>query len=81
MNKHLKWAGNIWMGTSVENEDYISRIDLLRRTSAQIKFLSLEPLLVKLRNLNLKKIDWGNCRWGVGFQGTADETRVGAGHT
>jgi len=58
MNKRLKWAGNIWMGTSVENADYISRIDLLRRTSAKIKFLSLEPLLGKLENLNLKKIDW-----------------------
>jgi protein gp37 len=58
MNKKLRWAPNIWMGTSVENEDYVDRIDSLRRTSAKIKFLSLEPLLGPLPNMNLKKIDW-----------------------
>jgi len=58
MNKKLRWAPNIWMGTSVENEDYMDRIDLLRKTSAKIKFLSLEPLLGPLPNMNLKKIDW-----------------------
>jgi protein gp37 len=58
MNKKLKWTANIWMGTSVESEDYLSRIDFLRKTSAEIKFLSLEPLLGALENLNLNKIDW-----------------------
>lgn len=58
MNKKLRWAPNIWMGTSVENEDYMDRIDFLRKTSAKIKFLSLEPLLGPLPNMNLKKIDW-----------------------
>ena len=58
MNKKLRWAPNIWMGTSVENEDYMDRIDLLRKTSAKIKFLSLEPLLGPLPKMNLKKIDW-----------------------
>lgn len=58
MNKKLKWTANIWMGTSVENEDYMERIDLLRKTSAKIKFLSLEPLLGPLPNMNLKKIGW-----------------------
>lgn len=58
MNKKLRWAPNIWMGTSVENEDYMDRIDLLRKTSAKIKFLSLEPLLGPLPSMNLKKIDW-----------------------
>ncbi len=46
------------MGVSVENEDYVYRIDHLRRTKAKIKFLSLEPLLGPLRRLNLKGIDW-----------------------
>jgi protein gp37 len=46
------------MGTSVECEEYVSRIDLIRKISANIKFLSLEPLLGPLPNLNLKKIDW-----------------------
>lgn len=58
MNKKLHWARNIWMGTSVENEDYMDRIDFLRKTSAKIKFLSLEPLLGPLPGINLKKIDW-----------------------
>ncbi|MCK5518841.1 MAG: phage Gp37/Gp68 family protein [Alphaproteobacteria bacterium] len=58
MNKKLNWMPNIWMGTSVENKDCVSRIDSLRKTSAKIKFLSLEPLLGALENLNLKKIDW-----------------------
>jgi protein gp37 len=46
------------MGVSVENADYAYRIDHLRKTPAQIKFLSLEPLLGPLNNLNLKNIDW-----------------------
>ena len=58
MNKMLHWSPNIWMGTSVENEDYMERIDIISRTSAKIKFLSLEPLLGALPNMNLKKIDW-----------------------
>ncbi len=58
MNKKLCWTSNIWMGTSVENSDYTDRIDVLRKTSAKIKFLSLEPLLGALPNLNLKKINW-----------------------
>jgi protein gp37 len=54
----LPWHENIWMGVSVETEDYAFRIDDLRRTSAHIKFLSLEPLLGPLRRLNLNAIDW-----------------------
>jgi protein gp37 len=46
LDKHLKWAPNIWMGVSVENADVVKRIDHLRYTNAYIKFLSLEPLLV-----------------------------------
>ena len=48
----------IWMGVSVENEDYTVRIDDLRQTGAHVKFLSLEPLLGPLRKLNLRGIDW-----------------------
>ncbi len=54
----LPWAPNIWMGVSVETEDYAFRIDHLRRTTAHIKFLSLEPLLGPLQRLNLNAIDW-----------------------
>lgn len=54
----LNWAPNIWMGVSVENEKYVSRIDNLRSTNAAIKFLSLEPLLGPLDGLDLGGIDW-----------------------
>jgi protein gp37 len=54
----LEWAENIWMGVSVENEDYVHRIDDLRKTGAKIKFLSVEPLLGPLPKLNLRGINW-----------------------
>jgi protein gp37 len=46
------------MGVSVENEDYIYRIDHLRKTNAAIKFLSIEPLIGPVGNLDLTNIDW-----------------------
>ncbi|OGL64317.1 MAG: hypothetical protein A3I72_00460 [Candidatus Tectomicrobia bacterium RIFCSPLOWO2_02_FULL_70_19] len=58
LDGELKWGPHIWMGVSVENEDYVYRIDNLRETNAKIKFLSLEPLLGPLPNLNLEGIDW-----------------------
>ena len=54
----LNWTNNIWMGVSVENEKVIERIDYLRETNASIKFLSCEPLIGPLRNMNLLNIDW-----------------------
>jgi protein gp37 len=54
----LQWAPNIWMGVSVENAQYISRIDHLRATGAHLKFLSLEPLLGPLHGLQLDGVDW-----------------------
>jgi protein gp37 len=58
LNKEVKWAPHIWMGVSVENKDYVHRIDDLRKTGAHVKFLSLEPLLGPLAKLNLRGIDW-----------------------
>ena len=58
IDKYIEWPPNVWMGVSVENIDYISRIDHLRTTQAHTKFLSLEPLLGPLPGLNLKGIDW-----------------------
>lgn len=58
LSPDLNWRPNIWMGVSVENEDYKFRIDHLRETGAHIKFLSLEPLLGPLPDLNLRGIDW-----------------------
>lgn len=58
LHTELKWTHNIWMGVSVENEKVKDRIDYLRQTNAKVKFLSLEPLIGPLHNLNLEKIDW-----------------------
>lgn len=53
-----KWPYNVWMGVSVENQNAMERIDYLRETSARVKFLSCEPLLGPLYNMDLNKIDW-----------------------
>jgi protein gp37 len=57
-NKVLNWTHNIWMGVSVENEKVVDRIDLLRKVSARVKFLSCEPLIGPLQNMDLAGIDW-----------------------
>jgi protein gp37 len=54
----LQWAPHIWMGVSIESDEYLWRIDHLRRTDAHIKFLSIEPLLGPLGKLKLRGIDW-----------------------
>lgn len=58
LSPSLEWPPNVWMGVSVESKEYTFRIDHLRRTSAAVKFLSLEPLLGPLEELNLSHIDW-----------------------
>ena len=58
LSSSLGWQPQIWMGVSVENEDYTVRIDHLRQTHAHLKFLSIEPLLGPLPKLNLSGIDW-----------------------
>jgi protein gp37 len=58
LSSELAWPKNVWMGVSVENADYAYRIHHLRSTGASIKFLSLEPLLGPLPNLDLSGIDW-----------------------
>lgn len=54
----LTWPENVWMGVTVESAACTGRIDDLRSVSAAIRFLSLEPLLGPLPNLNLEGIDW-----------------------
>jgi protein gp37 len=58
LNPLLEWQPHVWMGVSVENQKYVHRIDHLRKTAAQVKFLSIEPLLGPIPRLNLKQIDW-----------------------
>ena len=58
LSPSLPWPPNVWMGVSVENQDYAFRIDDLRGTGARTKFLSLEPLLGPLLDLDLDGMDW-----------------------
>jgi len=57
-NYDLEWTPNIWMGVTVENYKAVNRIGYLRKTDAFTKFLSCEPLLSDLPDLELNKIDW-----------------------
>lgn len=58
LSSRFKWTPNIWMGVTVENADHVDRIDCLREIPAAVRFLSLEPLLGPLPELNLSNIDW-----------------------
>jgi protein gp37 len=54
----LPWPLHIWMGVSVELPDFYWRIDYLRRVPASVRFISAEPLLGSLTDINLDGIDW-----------------------
>lgn len=54
----LTWTSNIWLGTSIENNQYTWRADKLRQVPAAVRFISAEPLLGELTNLNLDGIHW-----------------------
>ena len=54
----LPWPANVWMGVSVEDQRVVSRITDLAAVPAHVRFLSLEPLLGPLENLQLSAIDW-----------------------
>ena len=58
LNDSITWTKNIWLGTTVESQKVIHRIDYLRESGAYIKFLSIEPLLTPINDLKLKNIDW-----------------------
>ncbi|MCY4188538.1 MAG: phage Gp37/Gp68 family protein [Bryobacterales bacterium] len=58
LDRSLNWTRNIWLGVSIESRRWSARARTLRMTSAQTKFLSLEPLLGPLPGLDLSGIDW-----------------------
>ena len=58
LSGQLPWPSNLWMGTSVENADYLHRVDTLRQIPAQTRFLSLEPLIGTVPDIDLTNIDW-----------------------
>jgi len=54
----LEWPPNVWMGVSVEDAEFRWRMDLLRQVPAAVRFVSFEPLLGPVGELNLEGIDW-----------------------
>lgn len=58
LHTHFTWTTNIWMGVSVEDARVTHRIDFLRQTNAQTKFLSCEPLIGPIQNIDLQDINW-----------------------
>jgi len=55
------WGGgypNVWLGVSIENDDFTWRADDLRKIPAAVRFISAEPLLSPLPSLDLSGIDW-----------------------
>lgn len=58
MAERLPWRHNIWLGTSIESNEYVSRADQLRKIPSAVLFLSCEPLLGPLPDLDLDGIDW-----------------------
>ena len=58
LNTKLPWPKNIWMGVTVENAESAYRIEHLKQIDAATKFISFEPLLSDITDLNLDGIDW-----------------------
>lgn len=58
LNSEIHWTPNIWMGVTTENKKALSRVNLLKKTKAKIKFVSAEPLLESISEINLNGIDW-----------------------
>ncbi|MCG7500596.1 phage Gp37/Gp68 family protein [Tenacibaculum sp. Mcav3-52] len=54
----LNWTDNIWMGVSVEDAEVLNRMDDLKKCGAKTKFISAEPLLGALNNMDLSGIHW-----------------------
>jgi protein gp37 len=54
----ITWPPNVWMGVSIENRRWVVRADCLRQVPATVRFVSAEPLLGPLDELDLKGIDW-----------------------
>jgi protein gp37 len=58
LGQYVQWPRNVWMGVTVESADYAWRIDCLRQTQAAVKFVSFEPLLAPIGDVDLDGLDW-----------------------
>jgi protein gp37 len=58
MTQALPLLPHVWLGVSVESAKHLCRLDDLRATRAAVRFVSLEPLLGPVPDINLSLIDW-----------------------
>lgn len=58
LSSSLSWPTNVWMGVTVESRDTTWRLDELRKVPAAVRFVSCEPLLECLTDIDLSGIDW-----------------------
>ena len=58
LSSQLTWPKNVWMGVSVENQVFTHRIADLQATNANVKFLSVEPLIGEITEIDLEGINW-----------------------
>jgi protein gp37 len=58
LSAKLPWPDNVWVGVTVENADYLSRLAFLRQVPARVRFISFEPLLSAIPNINFQDIHW-----------------------
>lgn len=58
LSPELSWSTNIWTGVSIENQSMVNRINDLRKVPSQVRFLSIEPLIGSITDLNLNGIHW-----------------------
>lgn len=58
LSPDLPWTPNIWMGVSIESQEWVFRADDLRETGAPVKFISFEPLLGPIEDISLQGMDW-----------------------
>jgi len=54
----INWTKNIWLGTTIESNKYIDRANYIKNTDAKVKFISFEPLIDNVKDVNLEGIDW-----------------------
>ncbi len=54
----LPWPDNVWVGVTVENGDHVHRLDLLRQVPAKVRFVSFEPLLSAIPDIDFTDIHW-----------------------
>jgi Bacteriophage protein gp37 len=65
---YLIWSPNIWQGVTVESDQYKFRIDSLRKVNAKVRFISFEPLIGEVKNLDFADIDWAIVGGESGFK-------------